>query len=363
MQRSAIVFLILLRLAIGWHFLFEGIQKVQSVWTGPTVTNRPFSSAGYFSQAPGPLGWAWRWATGDPDDEALARLVVQPLGEKDDPATDKPNKRLPPGLEKEWDAWLGRFTDHYHLDEEQKEQAEAKRNQAAAAVVDWLTYTPPSRPEDQAKDARYVFFTSEQTRSFPSGEVKRRMGMAERIAEYRTKVEEVRDSARKMRLLGKDVEGAKLRSEKAEIARLRAGLLADVDKKTQEMKKAVAGVLTAEQKEEGPVPEPEGRGLVWWVDFLTRWGLVVVGACLMVGLYTRTNAALAAGFLVMTYLAFPSVPWLPAPAVSEGAYVYVNKNVVELLALCVLATTYTGRWFGLDGVLHRGACWVRGRQP
>ena len=30
MSRGAAVFLVLLRLAIGWHFLFEGIQKVHS---------------------------------------------------------------------------------------------------------------------------------------------------------------------------------------------------------------------------------------------------------------------------------------------------------------------------------------------
>ena len=56
MLRSTIVFLVLLRLAIGWHFLFEGLDKLRSMWIGPTENNRPFSSAGYFREAPGPLG-------------------------------------------------------------------------------------------------------------------------------------------------------------------------------------------------------------------------------------------------------------------------------------------------------------------
>ena len=60
----------------------------------------------------------------------------------------------------------------------------------------------------------------------------------------------------------------------------------------------------------------------------------------------------AAGFLLMTYLAVPSLPWYPAPLASEGNYLVVNKNVVEMLALCVLATLPTGRWFGVDAVLH-----------
>ncbi len=54
----------------------------------------------------------------------------------------------------------------------------------------------------------------------------------------------------------------------------------------------------------------------------------------------------------MTYLTIPPWPWLPTPPMSEGSYLFVNKNVVEMLALCVLATTYTGRWFGVDGLIY-----------
>ena len=31
MNRSTKVFLVLLRLAIGWHFLVEGVDKIQSI--------------------------------------------------------------------------------------------------------------------------------------------------------------------------------------------------------------------------------------------------------------------------------------------------------------------------------------------
>ena len=46
---------------------------------------------------------------------------------------------------------------------------------------------------------------------------------------------------------------------------------------------------------------------------------------------------LLAGFLVMTYLAVPAFPWLPVPPNNEGNYYYVNKNMIELLALLALA--------------------------
>ena len=49
------IFLVLLRLAIGWHFFFEGWEKLDSLRTGPTTTNRPFTSASYLREATGPF--------------------------------------------------------------------------------------------------------------------------------------------------------------------------------------------------------------------------------------------------------------------------------------------------------------------
>src|SRR5262249_32164488 len=65
----------------------------------------------------------------------------------------------------------------------------------------------------------------------------------------------------------------------------------------------------------------------------------------------RINCVLGGLFLLCTYLAMPAFPWLPAPPQNEGNYVFINKNVIEMLALFVLATMKTGRWFGADGVL------------
>jgi hypothetical protein len=43
----------------------------------------------------------------------------------------------------------------------------------------------------------------------------------------------------------------------------------------------------------------------------------------------------------------------------EGHYYFVNKNLIEMLALLVLATTRSGCWLGLDGLLHRLNPWRR----
>ena len=101
---------------------------------------------------------------------------------------------------------------------------------------------------------------------------------------------------------------------------------------------------------------PKDWTLIDYLDWSTRWFLTVVGGLLMVGLFTRFSSFAAAGFLVLTILTQPSVPWLPAPPNAEGNYLFVNKNVIELLALLVLMTTRTGKWFGLDAIVSSICC-------
>jgi len=200
--------------------------------------------------------------------------------------------------------------------------------------------------------------TSEQVRKYPSGlpEVKRRMTMPERIEEYKAKIEELEDAReQKSWVFGKDVDAAKVRQVKSDLASLREGLKKDLDAQAEEYHKALAKVLSPEQKAWGPVPELEEDTTLFMLDWLTRWGLTVLGACLLIGLFTRTSCLLAASFLVLTSLAYPPFPWLSAPPQSEGNYLFVNKNLVELFALLVLMTARTGRWFGLDALVHR--CW------
>ncbi|MBL7040703.1 MAG: DoxX family protein [Pirellulaceae bacterium] len=97
------------------------------------------------------------------------------------------------------------------------------------------------------------------------------------------------------------------------------------------------------------------------VDVSNIWGLILVGGALMLGCLTRVAAALGIAMLALYYAAHPSLFADPS-GMTEGTYLFVNKNLVELLALCVVAVLPAGR-FGLDGLLfawrrrsvHRGA--------
>jgi uncharacterized membrane protein YphA (DoxX/SURF4 family) len=89
-----------------------------------------------------------------------------------------------------------------------------------------------------------------------------------------------------------------------------------------------------------------------WVDGLVMWGLVTVGACLLSGFCTRTAAVVGALIVLSFWLSMPPLPWLPAPPTAEGHYLWINKNIIEGVALLVLATTAVGQWAGLDGIVR-----------
>jgi uncharacterized membrane protein YphA (DoxX/SURF4 family) len=86
-------------------------------------------------------------------------------------------------------------------------------------------------------------------------------------------------------------------------------------------------------------------------NFLTMYGLCAMGICLMAGLLTPFAALSAAGFLAMIYFCMP--PWhgMPPNPKVEGHYWIVSKNLVELAACLVIATTPSAHWVGLDALL------------
>jgi uncharacterized membrane protein YphA (DoxX/SURF4 family) len=124
------------------------------------------------------------------------------------------------------------------------------------------------------------------------------------------------------------------------------------------MRRALAGVLTAEQLQD---PLPERARTNWkcwqwsqleWSDNLVKYGLTAVGICLLAGLFTRTACVAGAIFLLLFVLAMPPLPGLPDNPKLEGHYLFINKNLILALALLGLATTRSGCWLGLDALLQ-----------
>jgi uncharacterized membrane protein YphA (DoxX/SURF4 family) len=223
------VLLVVLRLAIGWHFLVEGLYKVESVYKGETTTSKPFSSEGFFRKAEGRLGREMREYIGDPDEQALAKLALKPAPESADPAKAPPHTLMPEALEREWDDYFNRFVAAYKLDEAEKKAAEDKLRQAKDDVVKWL-----------------LTGTKEVKKKGPAGgDFDETVSTEQRIAEYKLKVSQVRDAHdRANPKFRQNVEKGYLPTLETDASTLRTDLLKDLDGYTTKMKDALAAVVS-----------------------------------------------------------------------------------------------------------------------
>lgn len=87
--------------------------------------------------------------------------------------------------------------------------------------------------------------------------------------------------------------------------------------------------------------------IVHATDLVVPAGLLLVGLSLMLGLFTQLGCAGAMAFLVLFYLSQPPLSGMPQSG-AEGAYLVVNKNLIELAAIVVVAAFRTGTIAGLD---------------
>ncbi len=88
------------------------------------------------------------------------------------------------------------------------------------------------------------------------------------------------------------------------------------------------------------------------VDLMNVLGLTLIGAALMLGCFSRLASLFGALLLGMYYLAHPPLAGMGFGLPAEGSYLVIDKNLVELTALLVLACVPTGRFIGLDGLVR-----------
>jgi uncharacterized membrane protein YphA (DoxX/SURF4 family) len=448
--RGTRFFLVLLRLAIGWHFLFEGVAK---------LTDPNWSSEGYLREASGPLaGWFQDLA----GDRLKERLTVGPDGS------------FPPRLGIEWQIYFDRFTKHYGLSDKQRREAQLQFEQVQARTLQFLTRekrpvkvpgrVPPVFEASLTVPQRIQLYEEKlaQARRAEEQEVPRnattgwalvrdfkaqanliRAGLKKDLDGQTQAMREALDSVlmpvhwlqdptrpaltgtdrigpdgtlakrlqeewddyfdwfdHRYQLTAKQHEAAKAKLAQAKermlallhrqatptlsastVAWLAAPLgqgplltscasfagrttlkptVQELKAQTQAMTEALDNVLTGAQKTQPP-PSPVTQlplsyiadwSRLDWADFLVKWGLLLVGLFLIAGLFTRTACVAAALFLLSFYLAMPPLPGLPENPRAEGHYLYINKNLIEMLACLALATTASGLWAGLDGLLQ-----------
>jgi thiosulfate dehydrogenase (quinone) large subunit len=95
-------------------------------------------------------------------------------------------------------------------------------------------------------------------------------------------------------------------------------------------------------------------------NLITMYGLTIVGLLLILGLFTRLAAIGGIGFVLLFYLCNPPFVGYFYSIPTEGSYLIVNKNLVEICALAVILLTRSGVFAGLDRIV-RGVLPQRGR--
>jgi len=94
--------------------------------------------------------------------------------------------------------------------------------------------------------------------------------------------------------------------------------------------------------------------LVGVFDFINMWGLTLVGIGLILGCFTRLSIIGGISFLAVYYLSHPSFAGAQYILPSEGSYLWVNKNLLELFAMAVLYVFPTQKIIGLDRLFCNG---------
>ncbi|HNW57604.1 MAG TPA: DoxX family protein, partial [Bacteroidales bacterium] len=87
------------------------------------------------------------------------------------------------------------------------------------------------------------------------------------------------------------------------------------------------------------------------INAANAYGLTLIGIALILGIFTKLASWSGVTLLLMYYLAYPPFGGFSYGFPSEGSYLIVNKNLVELFALIILAMTNSGLYFGLDRLI------------
>ena len=387
--------LVLLRVSIGWQFLYEGIWKLNT-----EKTSRPWSAEGYLSNARGPLRDEFRSLVDDPD--GLDRLDFN-------------------AVVSSWEKWRDRFVQHYSdvpgLDEKLNILLDgpAQFTQKLEKLPDGVDLKKFSPKKFKAPDA-YVRYDSGKKlletnlHLLPEErDALLAMGKGKSDKKYQDAVKKLAASSDKLSLKERlqvllredpDRVGQVREEETGTIDHERPGkkqvyehLLARYDanlknareafqqehlekqwREIQEKKAELVGpvdALTAEfhadaykllensvkdtaemnaELKKGPVPQAESK--VRQINQITMWSLTILGVTLILGLFSRLSALGAAGLLLLFYLPMPPWPGVPEAPGPEHS-LFVNKNLIECIACLALASLPTGRWIGIDALLRR----------
>lgn len=97
------------------------------------------------------------------------------------------------------------------------------------------------------------------------------------------------------------------------------------------------------------------ESLLAFIDAINIWALILIGAALLLGLFSRI--ALIAGIVLLGlyFLSHPPLIDSQYLAPGMGSYVFVNQTLIEIVAMFVLLIIPGGQAIGLDRFIAKKA--------
>jgi len=345
---TSIAALVFLRLCIGGHFFSEGIKKVE-VDSGRGVRTVTFSSEGFLRQAKGPL--ANFYHSKAPSTSDWQRLLAVP------------QETTPADLE-ELTNWVTRYVAVRRRQLEKQEEGNPEFPDFAPYAA-WAEQIK----EDWAKVKQHFTslskLTDEQRERAVDVLEQRELDLSDLLAESALDMQEYQHEL--WRLEKAQAEGGadeipfrqeRIATQGMETTREPLKWVAGVRSLRDSLAADLTGLLTEDQRRtklrsqaDRAVSDPQVNALAR-MDVLITCLITGIGACLLMGLFTRVAALAGAAFLLSVMATQP--PWVPG-----ANTMYFYYQLVEFAALLLLAATAAGRYAGLDFIIH--SLWARRR--
>jgi uncharacterized membrane protein YphA (DoxX/SURF4 family) len=329
-----VLLMVALRIAIGWHFFSEGLShKNDPKW----------SSEGFLRQAKGPLAPYYkerlpgfhRWdelmiipldepKSAKPTDDTIAAGGAPPDGEDAPAAKGKsgPAKAVYgkwyDGVVQDWRTRANDIETFYKYTDDQKKNVDAIFNQYADNLQTVLAgYDTDITAYRHGLDRNIEIAKRPGSDNIPN--IVKRLSTRAANPTGEPGVSDVKSTPAEWKGDAQALEAA--------------------------FERDVAELATPDQRKLG-TPATAQTGLsLQKIDTIVIWTLIIGGACLVIGLFTRLSAVVLALFLLSVMATQP--PWI-----ADSVTMLFNYQLVEFLALILLATSHVGRWAGLDFFVH-----------
>jgi len=97
----------------------------------------------------------------------------------------------------------------------------------------------------------------------------------------------------------------------------------------------------------------ENPAVIKIVDLINIWGLILIGLCLFIGVFTRIASMTGAILLLLYFIANPPFVGFIGAFTGEGHYLVVNKNLILIATLILIYFIPRHLFFGFDRLFSR----------